>query len=42
MYEVAYKLYQNNINTNDGIEAKEYLTERKITDDIIKEFKNHY
>ena len=39
MYEVASKLYQNNINTNDGIEAKEYLNERKITDDIIKEFK---
>ncbi|MBP3461481.1 MAG: DNA primase [Bacilli bacterium] len=39
IYEIATKLYQNNINTNHGLEAKKYLKERKIDDDIIKEFK---
>ncbi len=39
MYEVASKLYQNNINTEDGLEAKKYLNDRSITDDIIKQFK---
>lgn len=39
MYEIASKLYQNNINTEDGLEAKKYLNDRNITDDIIKQFK---
>lgn len=39
MYEVASKLYQNNINTEDGLDAKKYLNDRSITDDIIKQFK---
>ena len=39
MYEVASKLYQNNINTEDGLDAKKYLNDRNITDDIIKQFK---
>ena len=39
VYSIATKLYQNNINTNNGIEAKNYLKERQIDDDIIKEFK---
>lgn len=39
MYEVASKLYQNNINTNDGVEALNYLKERQIDEKLIKEFK---
>ncbi len=38
IYEVAVKFYQNNINTKEGKEAKEYLRGRDITDDIIREF----
>ena len=37
-YEIASKLYQNNINTSEGKEAKEYLKKRLIDDKIIKEF----
>ena len=39
MYELATKLYQNNINTKEGIDAKKYLNNRKINDDIIKTFR---
>ena len=39
MYELATKLYQNNINTKEGIDAKKYLNDRKINDDIIKTFR---
>ena len=39
MYDLASKIYQNNINTSQGREAKKYLYDRNITDDIIKEFK---
>ena len=39
MYELATKLYQNNINTKEGIDAKKYLYDRKITDNIIKTFR---
>lgn len=39
MYDIASKLYQNNINTDQGIEALKYLEERKIDNNIIKEFK---
>lgn len=38
IYELANKFYQNNINTKDGQKAKEYLKNRGITDEIIKEF----
>lgn len=39
MYELATKLYQNNINTKDGVNAKKYLNDRQINDDIIKTFR---
>lgn len=38
IYELANKFYQNNINTKDGQKAKEYLKNRGITEEIIKEF----
>ncbi len=38
IYDLAYKFYQNNINTKEGIKAKEYLKARSIGEDIIKEF----
>lgn len=39
IYDLAEKLYSNNINTKDGATAIEYLSNRKIGKDIIKEFK---
>ena len=39
MYEIACKLYQNNIHTALGKDAIEYLSKRGITKDLIKEFK---
>lgn len=38
MFLLATKLYQNNIRTVYGKEAKKYLYDRNINDDIIKEF----
>lgn len=38
MFSLATKLYQNNIRTVYGKEAKKYLHNRNIDDDIIKEF----
>ena len=38
IYELSQKFYQNNINTEKGKKAKEYLYTRNLTDDIIKEF----
>lgn len=38
IYDLANKFYQNNINTKEGINAKEYLKNRNINEDIIKEF----
>ena len=38
IYELSQKFYQNNINTELGKKAKEYLYSRNINDDIIKEF----
>ncbi len=38
IYELANKFYQNNINTKDGQKAKEYLKNRGINEEIIKEF----
>ncbi len=38
IYDLALKYFQNNINTNYGKEAREYLKNRNIDEDIIKEF----
>lgn len=38
IYELSQKFYQNNINTEIGKKAKEYLKSRKITNEMIKEF----
>ena len=38
IYELSQKFYQNNINTEAGTKAKEYLKGRKITNEMIKEF----
>ena len=38
IYDISAKLYQNNINTQAGAEAKEYLRRREISDEAIKEF----
>lgn len=39
IYDITYKVYQNNLNTNFGKKAKEYLKNRNIDDSLIKEFK---
>ena len=39
MYDLALKLYQNNINSSLGKTAIEYLKKRFISKEIIKEFK---
>lgn len=38
IYDLSLKFYINNINTANGKEAKQYLTNRGITEEIIKEF----
>lgn len=38
IYDISAKVYQNNINTASGKEAKEYLRSRDISDEAIKEF----
>ena len=38
IYDLSLKFYTNNINTKGAKEAKEYLKQRHIDDDIIKEF----
>lgn len=38
IYEISQKFYQNNINSIKGKKAKEYLYDRKLNDEIIKEF----
>ena len=38
IYDLSLKFYINNLNTQNGKEAREYLKSRKINDDIIKEF----
>ena len=37
--EFATKIFQNNLNSKEGINAKEYLLKRSINEDIIKEFR---
>ena len=38
IFDISQKLYQNNINTELGINAKKYLKDRGIDSQIIKEF----
>ena len=38
IYDVASKFYQNNINTVSAKEAKNYLINRKLDENVIKEF----
>ena len=38
IYNIAYKFYQNNLNTIYGKEAKKYLLNRNIDEEIIKRF----
>ena len=38
IYELSHKFYQNNINTEYGKKAKEYLYNRNLNDEVIKEF----
>ena len=38
IYEIANKYYLNNLQTNYGRKAKEYLKNRQITDSMIKDF----
>ena len=38
MYDLANKYYQNNINSKEGQRAKQYLEQRHIDDELIKEF----
>lgn len=37
-YNLSLKYFQNNLNSNLGKQAKEYLLERKIDENLIKEF----
>ena len=39
MYDLTVKFYQNNLNSEEGVKAKEYLASRKIDEDLIKRFK---
>ena len=39
IYDITSKFYQNNLNTNYGKKAKEYLKNRQIDDSVIKKFK---
>lgn len=38
IYKIAQMFYFNNINTQDGFQAKQYLNDRGFNDEIIKEF----
>lgn len=38
IYDISNKFYQNNLNTNLGKIARNYLTSRNINEDIIKRF----
>ena len=38
IYEVSQKFYQNNMNSSQSKEAKEYLYQRQLDDTLIKEF----
>ena len=38
IYDLSLKFYINNLNTAQGKSAKEYLSKRNISEDVIKEF----
>ncbi len=38
MYELSFKFYQNNLNTQMGKKARDYLHARSLDDNTIKEF----
>lgn len=38
IYDLAKKVYQNNLNTENGIKAKKYLFNRDISEEVIKNF----
>ena len=38
IYDISNKLYQNNLNTSLGKTARNYLSDRNITEDMIKHF----
>ncbi|NLA34040.1 MAG: DNA primase [Tenericutes bacterium] len=38
IYNIANKYYQNNLNTKEGLNARNYLKKRFISEDIIKHF----
>ena len=38
IYSLSLKYFQNNLLTKEGEQARNYLSERKITQDVIKEF----
>ena len=38
IYDISYKFYQNNLNTAYGKEAKKYLLDRNIDENIIRQF----
>lgn len=38
IYELASKLYQNNLYSNKGSSARQYLESRKLSSSVIKEF----
>lgn len=38
IYDLSLKFYQNNLNTSEGVGAKEYLAKRSIDENLIKEF----
>ena len=38
IYDIAYRFYQNNLSTTYGKDAKKYLLDRKIDDDIIRKY----
>ncbi len=42
IYDYALKCYQNHLNTESGQTAKEYLHDRNISDEVMKEFKIGY
>ena len=38
IYNLSLKYYQNNLYTEDGVKAREYLKARKFTDEMLKQF----
>ena len=42
IYDLANKFYQNNLMSKEGLPAREYLKQRSIDEEIIKEFEIGY